>query len=103
IVHHGGIGTSAQALRAGIAQVVIPLAYDQTDNAARLDRLGVAAVVTRREPSGAQLAGGLRQLLPPPRLPEKPATPARRLRFDPNSAVEDTCRLIEESATGSNA
>lgn len=33
IVHHGGIGTSARALAAGIPQLVAPLAYDQFDNA----------------------------------------------------------------------
>src|SRR5262249_53944037 len=29
LVHHGGIGTSAQALAAGVPQVVMPLAHDQ--------------------------------------------------------------------------
>ena len=42
LVHHGGIGTSAQCLFAGVAQVVTPFAHDQFDNAARLRRLGVA-------------------------------------------------------------
>jgi rhamnosyltransferase subunit B len=42
LVHHGGIGTSAQALKAGIAQVVVPFAHDQFENAARLRRLGVS-------------------------------------------------------------
>jgi UDP:flavonoid glycosyltransferase YjiC (YdhE family) len=96
IVHHGGIGTSAQALRAGIAQVVIPLAYDQTDNAARLERLGVAAVVTRREPSGSQLANALRRLFARPNLAEKLAAAARR--FERDDAVENTCSLIEQAA-----
>ncbi|MEP6938678.1 MAG: nucleotide disphospho-sugar-binding domain-containing protein [Rudaea sp.] len=41
-VHHGGVGTSAQCLWAGIAQIVTPFAHDQFDNAARLERLGVA-------------------------------------------------------------
>ena len=43
IVHHGGIGTSAQAMAAGIPQLVTPFfAHDQFDNAARLRELGVA-------------------------------------------------------------
>jgi rhamnosyltransferase subunit B len=42
LVHHGGIGSCAQALRAGIPQLVIPQAYDQFDNAMRLEHLGVA-------------------------------------------------------------
>jgi rhamnosyltransferase subunit B len=45
LIHHGGIGTSAQALAAGIPQLVAPFAHDQFDNAARLRRLGVATTV----------------------------------------------------------
>jgi UDP:flavonoid glycosyltransferase YjiC (YdhE family) len=41
VVHHGGIGTTSQALRAGIPQLVRPFAFDQFDNARRLQELGV--------------------------------------------------------------
>ena len=40
IVHHGGIGTTSQALRAGLPQVIRPMAFDQHDNAARIAKLG---------------------------------------------------------------
>lgn len=40
-VHHGGIGTTSQALRAGVPQLVRPMAYDQFDNAQHVQRLGV--------------------------------------------------------------
>lgn len=39
IVHHGGIGTTAKSFAAGIPQLVLPLAHDQHDNAARVERL----------------------------------------------------------------
>jgi UDP:flavonoid glycosyltransferase YjiC (YdhE family) len=42
LVHHGGIGSSAQAIAAGIPQLVRPMSADQPDNAYRLCRLGVA-------------------------------------------------------------
>lgn len=42
IVHHGGIGTTAQALAAACPQVVLPMAFDQFHNAQRLIDLGVA-------------------------------------------------------------
>jgi rhamnosyltransferase subunit B len=41
IVHHGGIGTTAQALRAGKPQVIVPFFGDQHDHAKRITRLGV--------------------------------------------------------------
>jgi len=43
LVHHGGVGTTAEALRAGVPQVVVPLAYDQFDNAARVTALQAGA------------------------------------------------------------
>lgn len=50
LVHHGGIGTCAEALAAGVPQIVAPFAHDQFDNAARLRRLGVG---TQVKPAGA--------------------------------------------------
>lgn len=40
IVHHGGIGTTSQALAAGIPQLIRPMAFDQFDNASRIENLG---------------------------------------------------------------
>jgi rhamnosyltransferase subunit B len=39
IVHHGGVGTTSQAFAAGIPQIVLPMAFDQFDNAERVQRL----------------------------------------------------------------
>ena len=46
-VHHGGIGTCAQALAAGTPQLVVPFSFDQPDNARLMARLGVGASVSR--------------------------------------------------------
>jgi rhamnosyltransferase subunit B len=47
IVHQGGVGTTAQALRAGRPALVVPFGQDQPDNARRAARLGVARTITR--------------------------------------------------------
>jgi rhamnosyltransferase subunit B len=47
IVHQGGVGTTAQALRAGKPMLVMPYSHDQPDNARRVRRLGVAKVIQR--------------------------------------------------------
>jgi rhamnosyltransferase subunit B len=39
IVHHGGIGTTAEALAAGKPQYILPLGFDQLDNGVRVKRL----------------------------------------------------------------
>ncbi len=65
LVHHGGIGTTAEALRAGVPQVIVPLAYDQFDNAERVVALAAGARVAGGA-AGARpraLAGALRELL----------------------------------------
>jgi len=36
IVYHGGIGTCAEALKGGVSHLVMPMAFDQFDNANRL-------------------------------------------------------------------
>lgn len=41
VVHQGGAGTTAQALRAGIPQIITPFAHDQPDNARRIKKMGV--------------------------------------------------------------
>ena len=65
LVHHGGIGTSAQAMAAGIPQLVVPFAHDQFDNAARLRRLGVADTLSTAAPV-TEWRAALRGLLDAP-------------------------------------
>lgn len=45
VVHHGGIGTVAQAIRAGCPQLICPVKYDQPDNADRIYRLGLGSYI----------------------------------------------------------
>jgi rhamnosyltransferase subunit B len=98
LVHHGGIGTAARALEARVPQVVVPMAYDQPDNAARLERLGVAATLSQRRLDGASLAATLRKLFARPGLQAKLSASAQR--FEGDGPIEETCRLIEEAARG---
>jgi rhamnosyltransferase subunit B len=63
LVHHGGIGTSAEAFRAGIPQLVVPYAFDQFANGQRAKDLGVAQVVLARRLTAQRLHKGLANLL----------------------------------------
>ena len=63
VVHQGGIGTVAQALRAGKPMLVVPWAHDQPDNGYRLERMGVARVVARSQYTAAKAAEELKTLL----------------------------------------
>ncbi len=42
VIHHGGLNTTAETLRAGVPSLVIPHGHDQFDNAIRAAHLGVS-------------------------------------------------------------
>ncbi len=63
IVHQGGMGTTAQALRAGRPALVVPFGFDQPDNAARVTRLGAGRTLPRRLYQADRVAQELRTLL----------------------------------------
>jgi rhamnosyltransferase subunit B len=97
IVHHGGIGTLAQAMRAGIPQLVTPMNFDQPDNAVRVTRLGVADRIRLRHYLPAAAAKKLAALLASPRVAAECRGMADRLQRDDSLAA--TCRLIESVLT----
>lgn len=63
IIHQGGVGTTAQALRAGRPMLVMPYSHDQPDNARRVRHLGVAKVIQRKEYTAEAAARKIRSLL----------------------------------------
>jgi UDP:flavonoid glycosyltransferase YjiC (YdhE family) len=63
VVHQAGIGTLAQALRAGRPQLITPVWFDQPDNAARAVKLGVARSLPFRRATAARLVQQLEPLL----------------------------------------
>jgi UDP:flavonoid glycosyltransferase YjiC (YdhE family) len=74
VVHHGGSGTMAQALRAGVPQVLLPLILDQFHHAHRLYLAGIApSPVPMEKITAAQLTTAIQTAL---RLPSGPRTAA---------------------------
>jgi UDP:flavonoid glycosyltransferase YjiC (YdhE family) len=63
VVHQGGVGTTAQAMRAGCPMLIMPFSHDQPDNADRLVRLGLARKISRRAYSAERAATELNCLL----------------------------------------
>ena len=47
-VHHGGIGTLSQGFAAAVPQLIMPMAHDQPDNAARLKQSGAGDFIHPR-------------------------------------------------------
>jgi UDP:flavonoid glycosyltransferase YjiC (YdhE family) len=63
VVHQGGAGTTAQALRAGRPMIVVPHGHDQPDNAFRVSNLGVARTIFPKAYKSARVVRELRALL----------------------------------------
>ncbi len=63
IVHQGGVGTTAQAMRAGRPMLVVPFSHDQPDNGHRIERLGAGLRLMRDRYTGKRAAVEIRRLL----------------------------------------
>lgn len=88
VIHHGGAGTTAAVLHAGIPQIIIPHIGDQWFFAAEMQRLGVGLEVKRRKwpeelPRAVRLVEARQEML------QRAARIAERLRQEdgPRAAV----------------
>ena len=96
LIHHGGIGTVAQALAAGIPQLVVPVAFDHFDEARWLQRLGVGTSLSRRRFTPARATSTLRRLLTDPHVAQ--ACAAAKARMAQEDGVGEACDAVEAFA-----
>ncbi|MBA3668986.1 MAG: glycosyltransferase family 1 protein [Sphingomonas sp.] len=71
IVHHGGVGTTGQALRAGKPQLIVPHMGDQSDHARRIERMGLGLSLKANRFTAARAVPILRKLLRTPSFQEE--------------------------------
>ncbi len=93
MVHHGGVGTTSEGLRAGIPTLIVPFAFDQPDNAVHAERLGVSRTLARTKYRAARVAGELDILLTKADYKKRAHEVGHLLRQE-NGAVA-ACDLIE--------
>ena len=63
VVHPGGVGTTSQALLAGVPTLIIPFAFDQFDNAEHARRIGTSRTLYRHKYLAPRVARELGVLL----------------------------------------
>jgi UDP:flavonoid glycosyltransferase YjiC (YdhE family) len=97
LVHHGGIGTAAQGMSAGVPQLIMPLAHDQYDNVARMRRLGIARALPPAKFRGPAVARALGTLLDSPEVAARCRAVADRFADDPRP-MERASEAIEALA-----
>jgi UDP:flavonoid glycosyltransferase YjiC (YdhE family) len=98
MVHHGGVGTTSQGLRAGIPTLIVPFAFDQPDNAAHAARLGCSRTLPRAKYKAGQVAKELDRLLGMPDYANRADEIGKRLRSENGAAT--ACDLIEQVLQG---
>jgi rhamnosyltransferase subunit B len=94
IVHQGGIGTLSQALAAGRPQLIVPIAFDQPDNAERAARLGVARTLSFAKAKSDRLAVEISRLTEDLRYEERARELGSRVSRE-NGAAIAADRLLE--------
>ena len=65
MVHHGGVGTTSQGLLAGVPTLIVPFAFDQSDNAEHAYKLGTSRTLYRKNYFAPRVANELHKLLQP--------------------------------------
>jgi rhamnosyltransferase subunit B len=94
IVHQGGIGTTAEAMRSGRPMVVVPFAHDQPDNARRVERLGISRTIPRQRYTVKRAVSDLRIVLEDPIYAECATAIGRRIRTE--DGVGTACAALEQ-------
>jgi rhamnosyltransferase subunit B len=100
LIHHGGIGTMAEAFRAGMPQLIVPWGIDQFDNGARVASLGVGDVISSRSGTAKSLTEKLANLLYNPDIRERCREVSGKIRM--SNPLHETCRIIENVGRGGN-
>jgi len=94
VVHQGGVGTTAQCLRAGKPMLIMPYSHDQPDNARRMRRLKVARVIKRSDYTPLRVARKIRSMMDEPKYARRALSVARRLANE--DGVGTACDALEE-------
>jgi UDP:flavonoid glycosyltransferase YjiC (YdhE family) len=93
VVHQGGVGTTAQCLRAGKPMLIMPYSHDQPDNARRMERLKVAKVIQRGDYESRKVASKLKAMLSEPGLAERAKDVAQQVNRE--DGVKTACDALE--------
>ncbi len=94
VVHHGGAGTTAEALRAGVPSLVVPFFGDQPYWGSRVARLGVGPrPIPHARLTADHLAGALREMATSAPMRARAADLGRDLRAE--DGVAEAVRRLE--------
>jgi len=96
VITHGGNNTTTECLHFGKPMIVLPLFWDQHDNAQRMDELGLGVRLATYEFSDAEMHGALDRLLGDAALRERLAVAARQIQA--RQGLRAVAQVIEDAA-----
>lgn len=83
VVHHGGAGTTAAGLRAGVPSIIVPFFGDQGFWGARIAALGVGtAPIARKKLTAERLAAAITQAVSDPGMRKRAADLGQKIRTE---------------------
>jgi len=94
-VHHGGIGTTSQGLRAGRPTVIVPHAHEQFDNAARAKRMRVSQTLAAQDLTPQRLVEAIRRVVDDPACVGRAAEVGERMKGEDGGPV--AARALEDA------
>jgi UDP:flavonoid glycosyltransferase YjiC (YdhE family) len=98
VITHGGNNTTTECLHFGKPMIVLPLFWDQHDNAQRMDELGLGVRLATYEFSDAEMHGALDRLLGDQALRERLAVAAGQIQA--RQGLRTAAQVIEQVAAG---
>lgn len=93
VVHQGGVGTTAQCLKAGKPMLIMPYSHDQPDNARRMRRLKVSRTIQKVDYKPARVARKLQAMLNDPDYAARAQAVAQKLGWENGSKA--ACDALE--------
>ena len=96
VIHQGGVGTTAQCLRAGKPMLIMPYSHDQPDNARRMRRLKVARIIQKRYFTPIRVSKKIVRLLEDPIYAHRAEQIALRIRTE--DGIKTACNALEKLA-----
>lgn len=94
VVHQGGVGTTAQCLRAGKPMLIMPYSHDQPDNARRMRRLKVSRTIQRGNYTPLRVARKIRKMLDEPKYARRAESVMRQLSHE--DGTRTACDALEK-------
>jgi len=96
VVHHGGVGTTAQGLLAGVPTLIVPFAFDQSDNAEHTRRVGTSRTLYRKSYRAARVEKELRELIERPEYRQRALEVSQQLQQEngPARAADAIERML---------